>query len=1146
MGNRACGKSSICQLINSAQRNKNIIAIECGDQLASEYAVNPSLVDRLVFEYPFDDAQFQKINLCDRTENHQQIFWIILDCEVETILKRIQGRPKKDIWHTKKSLYYYQQRYRHLAAHFGIPFLDTTHLTLEQVSVEILDIIEKYATYYRYFRQIGTQNLTHQIIEECDIEHQLYQIIKPGELIDLPDYAHELSAVDQQKLYTRCDLIDDIPPIEIIVKRYCEGTDRNSFSGIMDNRSIMLANSTGEYLSGPYVRFDWKNPSHISPSTNIALSENLYYYIYEQLADPNRTKFDKDIWEVDKSASREQTAQRWNDFNSLLKEYFLTNRFDQTELFDSNSYFYVQEIHQLLTNDSLRIPRNLQDLWFDIRGKTHRRILVTMDMFNAQPVLVQSSQVCELHSHGDYQQAISKLAIFPDMLIVDLNGAFGESNTMNRQIIKQLACKYHVHTGGGLRSLADLQEMLNSGVRRCVMASAEDTLMVQIPKDRLIAEISINECNEVLIHGRRTNTHVNVITRIHQLVDIGVDTISITFVHTEGHLSGIPREQIRNLLVQIPCHIEKVYIAGGVSSLDDLDFLWSFPRVIPILGSAIWKNQLSIGSIYNRMIYFDDKGTVPAVIQDNNGVVKGLCYMNEQSIEKTCEHRLLYRYSRKLRRVIMKGETSGDLQQIIQMSLDCDSDALMITVDSKRPFCHMDKYSCFNVQTSIKANFATLADHIRLRMDTDSYTGKIQRNPAIALVKLMEEVWEIVATQSDHQIAECSDLIVHLIMYLNGMRISIEEICNELNRRRWLVRSLTESMRCTSEEVIIGITNSKYTGKTDRFAEEELGIRIVRPTDRSLHISGQIVDAKKFTEHFGNDTNLKFTLFPSKPKDMPWLLATQRVTHLITFDSVVKNYPLISSAVHEIIDPTICLALLCRQVISTAAFYWIIDLSNLEKALDALQKKSEALSAERKSDKMVILLWIELMLNLSVIAMKEGIENETIHNDKLITLWKKTFGYRRSFIRSHTINEILEKFPGYSYTHFMFEEVKMIENIDIEQNVNEILPRLFDKLPNNSLFVMDLLPIRVIKLLCKQFNQSISHILVDNEPIVPAPCIKVTIEKFELYLDWKLIIRTTSPTTALALLLSLYNVFATKFAKNNHTSHLLYGVFFQN
>ena len=51
--------------------------------------------------------------------------------------------------------------------------------------------------------------------------------------------------------------------------------------------------------------------------------------------------------------------------------------------------------------------------------------------------------------------------------------------------------------------------------------------------------------------------------------------------------------------------------------------------------------------------------------------------------------------------------------------------------------------------------------------------------------------------------------------------------------------------------------------------------------------------------------------------------------------------------------------------------------------------------------------------------MKEGIENATIDNDELSILWKKTFGYRRLFIRSHTTNEVLEKFPGYSYPHLV-------------------------------------------------------------------------------------------------------------------------------
>ena len=367
--------------------------------------------------------------------------------------------------------------------------------------------------------------------------------------------------------------------------------------------------------------------------------------------DNNQNKFDKDIWRTGGSSSREQILQKWNDFNRIFIDYFMKNKFHQTELLNYNYYFYTQEIQQLLTNQKLKIPRNLQDLWLNIQGKNPRRVLVTMDMFNGQPVLVKSSQVCETHSDGDYRQAMAKLSIFPDILVVDLNGAFGEIDTKNRQIIKELARKHHVHTGGGLRSLTDLEDMLKSGVRRCVMASADDALIAKILKDRLIVEISINEQNEVLIHGRRTNTHVDIITRVNQLIQIGVNVISITFVQTEGHLSGIPRQQIRDLLLQIPNNIEKIYIGGGVSTLDDLEYLWSFPRVIPLLGSAIWKNKLSIGSIFNSMINFDEKGTVAAIIQDINGPVKGLCYMNQESIEETCEKKKIISIFKKITKI---------------------------------------------------------------------------------------------------------------------------------------------------------------------------------------------------------------------------------------------------------------------------------------------------------------------------------------------------------------------------------------------------------------------------------------------------------------------------------------------------------------
>ena len=90
-------------------------------------------------------------------------------------------------------------------------------------------------------------------------------------------------------------------------------------------------------------------------------------------------------------------------------------------------------------------------------------------------------------------------------------------------------------------------------------------------------------------------------------------------------------------------------------------------------------------------------------------------------------------------------------------------------------------HSCFNLQTSIKANLATLAYHIKSQIDKDSYTGRMQRNPHLALAKVMEEFWEVVAGHQDNQVSECSDLFVHLVMYLNGIGVTMEDIFNELN-----------------------------------------------------------------------------------------------------------------------------------------------------------------------------------------------------------------------------------------------------------------------------------------------------------------------------------------------------------------------------
>ena len=172
--------------------------------------------------------------------------------------------------------------------------------------------------------------------------------------------------------------------------------------------------------------------------------------------------------------------------------------------------------------------------------------------------------------------------------------------------------------------------MLNSGVRKIVVATnTTKEFLEQIPKNRLIVELSINELNQILIDGRKTNTGVNVIKKMEELVEIGVTTFSITFVHREGHLKGLPYQQIEELIKNLPDRVEKLIIAGGITSLEDLKFLWRFERVVPQVGSAIWKNKIKIGDIFNEIANYDDKGLIPAVIKSNTNIVKGQFYLNQ-------------------------------------------------------------------------------------------------------------------------------------------------------------------------------------------------------------------------------------------------------------------------------------------------------------------------------------------------------------------------------------------------------------------------------------------------------------------------------------------------------------------------------------
>ena len=96
------------------------------------------------------------------------------------------------------------------------------------------------------------------------------------------------------------------------------------------------------------------------------------------------------------------------------------------------------------------------------------------------------------------------------------------------------------------------------------------------------------------------------------------------------------------------------------------------------------------------MLNFDDRGLIPAIIQDaRNGEVLMLGYMNEESLKHTIESGDVWFYSRSRQELWHKGETSGNFLRVRSITKDCDSDTLLIKAESTGPVCHTGSQTCF-------------------------------------------------------------------------------------------------------------------------------------------------------------------------------------------------------------------------------------------------------------------------------------------------------------------------------------------------------------------------------------------------------------------------------------------------------------------
>jgi len=211
------------------------------------------------------------------------------------------------------------------------------------------------------------------------------------------------------------------------------------------------------------------------------------------------------------------------------------------------------------------------------------------------------------------------------------------------------------------------------------------------------------------------------------------------------------------------------------------------------------------------MVKFDEKGLVPAVVQEESGQVLMLAYMNEESLRKTLETGYAWYYSRSRQQLWQKGETSGNVQKVREISYDCDGDTLLVRVHQTGVACHTGTYSCFSgrklageesekgvalvppePQTSLAEVLNQLYDIIRdrqLNPVDGSYTNYLfEKGQDKILKKVGEEAVEtIIASKNGNNqevVYEMGDLWYHCLVLLAYHGIKPDELFAELMNRR--------------------------------------------------------------------------------------------------------------------------------------------------------------------------------------------------------------------------------------------------------------------------------------------------------------------------------------------------------------------------
>ena len=393
--------------------------------------------------------------------------------------------------------------------------------------------------------------------------------------------------------------------------------------------------------------------------------------------------------------------------------------------------------------------------------------------------------------------------------------------------------------GGGVRSVEDAAALLSAGADRVTVntAAVEDPSLLTRLAERFGAQCVVLALDGkrvagpdgrtrmlVTTHGGRRTTEREVAAWAAEAARLGAGEILLSSVDADGTRAGFDLEMLRAVRAAAgvpivasggagkPEHFPPAVLEGGADAVlaagifhDRVFTIGEVKRAMAAAGIAVRIAVVSRSArtpreVEGGAVTFDARGLVPVVVHDvQTGEVLTLAWANAEALAKTKETGFSHFFSRSRNALWKKGETSGNVQRVVSISLDCDGDAVLYDVVPEGPACHTGSRSCFHdvsgglfeppaPSLDLGPLFAVVAERMR-NPQPGSYTNELfEKGIGKIAKKVGEEGVETalagVSEDEDALAGEAADLLYHLAVLLTARGVSPADVEAKLRNRR--------------------------------------------------------------------------------------------------------------------------------------------------------------------------------------------------------------------------------------------------------------------------------------------------------------------------------------------------------------------------